>query len=255
MSLGGLAIAIGMLVDAAVVVVENIVTHLRTSRAKLPHAARDLPRGAGSQPCRWPRASLIIIIVFLPLLTLQGLEGKLFAPVALTIVFALAAFAAAVADGRSRCSPPACSRRAPRRTVAGAQAAARLRPRCDWALAHSRTGGRRSRRRTVSRPAALYTADRQGLHAGDGRGRRDHAGREAALDQPGRSPSPSTSAIQQAHPRPGARGDGASWRAPAPTNWGWTRWASTRPTRSWCSSRASEWRKPDKEWLIDEMRR
>ena len=41
---------------------------------------------------------VIIVIVFLPLLTLQGLEGKLFIPVALTIVFALSGLAAAVAD-------------------------------------------------------------------------------------------------------------------------------------------------------------
>jgi len=92
MSLGGLAIAIGMLVDAAVVVVENIVTHLAHKDAanKLPHlhivyrAVREvaLPVASGIA---------IIIIVFLPLLTLQGLEGKLFIPVALTIVFALTA--------------------------------------------------------------------------------------------------------------------------------------------------------------------
>ncbi len=89
MSLGGLAIAIGMLVDAAVVVVENIITHLaHKGESRLPRmhliyrAAREVavPMTAGI---------LIIIIVFLPLLTLQGLEGKLFIPVALTIVFAL----------------------------------------------------------------------------------------------------------------------------------------------------------------------
>jgi len=92
MSLGGLAIAIGMLVDAAVVVVENVVTHLARHNAgqRLPRlhliyrAAREVavPVASGIS---------IIIIVFLPLLTLQGLEGKLFIPVALTIVFALSA--------------------------------------------------------------------------------------------------------------------------------------------------------------------
>lgn len=92
MSLGGLAIAIGMLVDAAVVVVENIVQRLATdpSGGRLPRlhiiyrAVREvvLPVTSGI---------LIIVTVFLPLLTLQGLEGKLFAPVALTIVFALLA--------------------------------------------------------------------------------------------------------------------------------------------------------------------
>lgn len=91
MSLGGLSIAIGMLVDAAVVVVENIVSQLADKKqaASLPRmhliyrAVREVsvPVTAGI---------LIIITVFLPLLTLQGLEGKLFAPVALTIMFALA---------------------------------------------------------------------------------------------------------------------------------------------------------------------
>jgi len=91
MSLGGLAIALGMLVDAAVVVVENVVQHLghdKTSE-KLPRlhvvfrAVREVaaPVSAGM---------LIIVVVFLPLLTLQGMEGKFFVPVAMTIVFALA---------------------------------------------------------------------------------------------------------------------------------------------------------------------
>ncbi|KAF0843312.1 cobalt-zinc-cadmium resistance protein CzcA [Methylovorus glucosotrophus] len=92
MSLGGLSIAIGMLVDAAVVVVENIASHLADNKrgAGLPRlhliyrAVREvsLPVAAGV---------LIIITVFLPLLTLEGLEGKLFRPVAMTIVFALSA--------------------------------------------------------------------------------------------------------------------------------------------------------------------
>ena len=91
MSLGGLAIALGMLVDAAVVVVENIVQHQAEdeSKGKLPRlhiifrAVREVaaPVAAGI---------LIIVLVFLPLLTLQGLEGKFFVPVAMTIVFALA---------------------------------------------------------------------------------------------------------------------------------------------------------------------
>ena len=92
MSLGGLAIAVGMLVDAAVVVVENIESHFAHEKGthQLPYlhvifsAVKEVitPVAAGVA---------IIIIVFLPLLTLQGLEGKLFIPVALTIVFALAA--------------------------------------------------------------------------------------------------------------------------------------------------------------------
>ncbi|MDD2722148.1 MAG: CusA/CzcA family heavy metal efflux RND transporter [Gallionella sp.] len=88
MSLGGLAIAIGMLVDGSVVVMENIINHLAGKRPHIPHlhiiyrAVKEVitPVAAGVA---------IIIIVFLPLMTLQGLEGKLFIPVALTIVFAL----------------------------------------------------------------------------------------------------------------------------------------------------------------------
>ncbi len=90
MSLGGLTIGIGMLVDAAVVVVENVESKLAgqhgqsTKRELILHAVKEV-----STPVLTGIA--IIIIVFLPLLTLEGLEGKLFAPVALTIVFALAA--------------------------------------------------------------------------------------------------------------------------------------------------------------------
>ena len=90
MSLGGLAIAIGMLVDGAVVVVENIVERLGREREDgLPRL--NLVFQAASEVIAPVSAGILIIaLVFLPLLSLQGLEGKLFAPVALTIVFALA---------------------------------------------------------------------------------------------------------------------------------------------------------------------
>ena len=90
MSLGGLAIAIGMLVDAAVVVVENIATQLgeqqKTQRLPRLHV---IYRAASEVAVPVTSGIAIIIIVFLPLLSLQGLEGKLFSPVALTISFAL----------------------------------------------------------------------------------------------------------------------------------------------------------------------
>ncbi len=91
MSLGGLAIAIGMLVDAAVVVVENIVQRLATdpTAGKLPRL-HTIYRAVREIAVPVTSGILIIITVFLPLLTLQGLEGKFFVPVALTIVFALA---------------------------------------------------------------------------------------------------------------------------------------------------------------------
>jgi len=91
MSLGGLAIAIGMLIDALVVVVENIVGNLAKRE---PGETAPLIHLVYRSVCEVlePVASgvLIIIIVFVPLLTLQGLEGKLFIPVALAIIFALA---------------------------------------------------------------------------------------------------------------------------------------------------------------------
>ncbi len=91
MSLGGLAIAIGMLVDAAVVVVENIVQRLATdpTAGKLPRL-HTIYRAVREVAVPVTAGILIIITVFLPLLTLQDLEGKFFVPVALTIVFALA---------------------------------------------------------------------------------------------------------------------------------------------------------------------
>jgi cobalt-zinc-cadmium resistance protein CzcA len=91
MSLGGLAIAIGMLIDALVVVVENIVGNLAKHDSGRASPLIHLVFRSVCEVLQ-PVASgvLIIIIVFVPLLTLQGLEGKLFIPVALAIIFALA---------------------------------------------------------------------------------------------------------------------------------------------------------------------
>ena len=90
MSLGGLAVAIGILVDAAVVVVENVHTQLShappgVSRLHLVYRA--------TLEVATPVISgvLIIIMVFLPLFSLTGLEGKMFTPLAVTIAFALMA--------------------------------------------------------------------------------------------------------------------------------------------------------------------
>ncbi|MFX6899557.1 efflux RND transporter permease subunit, partial [Acinetobacter baumannii] len=81
MSLGGLTIAIGMLVDAAVVVTENIVQRLAhdPSRGKLPRL-HIVYRAVREVAVPVTSGILIIITVFLPLLTLQDLEGKFFAP-------------------------------------------------------------------------------------------------------------------------------------------------------------------------------
>ena len=87
MSLGGLVIAIGLIVDSSVVVVENITTRL----AGNPGLPRLHLVYRASKEVATPVVSgtAIVLIVFSPLLTLGGLEGKLFTPVALTIVFAM----------------------------------------------------------------------------------------------------------------------------------------------------------------------
>lgn len=89
MSLGGLVIAIGLLVDASIVVVENAVSHLSTPHAKRLPRMHVIYRAASEVAVPVTAGVAIICLVFLPLLSLQGLEGKLFSPVAMTIVFAL----------------------------------------------------------------------------------------------------------------------------------------------------------------------
>ena len=95
MSLGGLAIAIGLMVDGSVVVVENIFARL--SHARHDHQAGDIHAKlhvvlSAVKEVATPVlfGVTIIILVFLPLMTLEGMEGKLFAPLAYTIAIALA---------------------------------------------------------------------------------------------------------------------------------------------------------------------
>ncbi|MBN8489905.1 MAG: efflux RND transporter permease subunit [Burkholderiales bacterium] len=92
MSLAGLAIGIGMMVDGAVVMVENafrLLSHARSSGKPInrTHVVLEAAREVAN-PIAF--AILIIIVVFLPLFSLTGLEGKLFKPMALTITFAMA---------------------------------------------------------------------------------------------------------------------------------------------------------------------
>lgn len=90
MSLGGLAIALGMLVDAAVVVVENIETAFASHRPSAGLSGIEVLLKAVLEVVKPVVSGVMIIgVVFLPLLTLEGLEGKLFAPVAQTIIMAL----------------------------------------------------------------------------------------------------------------------------------------------------------------------
>ncbi|MFN3989389.1 MAG: efflux RND transporter permease subunit [Erythrobacter sp.] len=90
MSLGGLAIAVGILVDGAVVVVENVVERLSDPQHGASPKLHNVIMASAEVAKPVASGLAIIAIVFLPLLTLEGLEGKLFSPVALTIVLALA---------------------------------------------------------------------------------------------------------------------------------------------------------------------
>ena len=88
MSLGGLAFSVGMVVDASIVVVENVRRHLAhrhgadTKRRIVAEAVAEVARPVGF-------SVLIIAIILVPLFTLQGIEGKMFAPLALTMMIAL----------------------------------------------------------------------------------------------------------------------------------------------------------------------
>ncbi|HNP64478.1 MAG TPA: CusA/CzcA family heavy metal efflux RND transporter [Woeseiaceae bacterium] len=92
MSLAGLAIGIGMMVDGAVVMVENVFRIMAERHAKGEVVDRSSAVLAAAREVANPIAFaiMIIIVVFLPLFSLEGLEGKLFKPMAFSISFAMA---------------------------------------------------------------------------------------------------------------------------------------------------------------------
>jgi len=92
MSLAGLAIGIGMMVDGAVVMVENAYRIMAERKAHGLPVDRTAAVLAAAREVANPMAFaiLIIIVVFLPLFSLQGLEGKMFKPMAFNISFAMA---------------------------------------------------------------------------------------------------------------------------------------------------------------------
>ncbi len=89
MSLGGIAIAIGMLGDASIVVVENINRHLAIDNGNKKSKAEVIAAACREVARPITFSVSIIILVFVPLFTLEGVEGKMFSPMALTISFAL----------------------------------------------------------------------------------------------------------------------------------------------------------------------
>ena len=88
MSLGGLAIAIGMMVDGAIVMVENVDRMLKEAGPEEPRV-HVVARACAEVARPVAFAVLIIIVVFLPLFTLQGVEGKTFRPLAYTVALAM----------------------------------------------------------------------------------------------------------------------------------------------------------------------
>lgn len=90
MSLGGLAVAIGMLVDGSVVMVENMVRHIGAADEQRPDGIRLRVAEAAKEVARPVFfAATIILVVFLPLFSFEGVEAKLFEPLAISIMLAI----------------------------------------------------------------------------------------------------------------------------------------------------------------------
>ena len=91
MTLGGLAIAVGLLVDAAIIMVENILHRLQWRRGP----ARERRRRAVSAAIEVARpiafATFIVIVVFLPLFGMTGIEGRMYQPLAAAVIAAMGA--------------------------------------------------------------------------------------------------------------------------------------------------------------------
>jgi heavy metal efflux system protein len=90
MTLGGLAIAVGLLVDAAIIMVENILHRL--AGAASPAERRTRAAAAAVEVARpIAFATLIVIVVFLPLFGMSGIEGRMYEPLAAAVIAAMAA--------------------------------------------------------------------------------------------------------------------------------------------------------------------
>lgn len=90
MSLGGLAISIGMIIDTTIIQVENVQRHLSEAGDRQPKLQTVLK---AVMEVRKPSifGELIIALTFIPILTLEGIEGKMFGPLAITVAIALLA--------------------------------------------------------------------------------------------------------------------------------------------------------------------
>ena len=138
MSLGGLAISIGMIIDSTIIQTENALHHLSLNRDP---AHRDKTVAAAIIEVRKPSifGELIIALTFIPILALEGIEGKMFGPLALTVMLALfSSLLLSLTVIPALCAAalrPAPDRESPLLTLA-----VRLyRPALAWSMGHTKT--------------------------------------------------------------------------------------------------------------------
>lgn len=137
MTLGGLAIAVGLLVDASVIMVENLAHRLRDHQDHMEPRRVALTRASAEVAVPILTAVLVILAVFIPLLSMGGVAGKLYAPLGVAVASAMTislilsfTLVPALVD---RFLPPGISLEEPRLVVA---IKAIYRPALDWAMGH-----------------------------------------------------------------------------------------------------------------------
>ena len=178
MSLAGLAIGIGMMVDGAVVMVENAFRLMAERQAHGERVNRTSAVLAAAKEVANPIAFaiIIIIVVFLPLFALEGLEGKLFKPMAFTIAFAMAGSLVLSLTLIPVLASLILKPKSEKDTRFVAWLKARYRPILEWALGRKRRVLGIARRGADGQPRAL-PVPRQGVHAAAA-GRLDHVARD-----------------------------------------------------------------------------